>query len=250
MSTSRQSLITSAVNFLKDPNVQSSPLQKRVAFLESKGLTSEEIEEALKKSKGDDISTNASEVALPKHNQANVQSSGQPIVIQPPPVPRMDWKDYFIAAVFIGGIGYAIVAVTKKYITPLLRLPTADELDRDKQLLTDQFTTASETLDTAKLDIQLVKKSIEEQSFKLLEKTKESQSQSLSDLQQELKSLKSLLANRRTLSNDVLPSSPTSTLTPTSPIVQSISSHHGITSDRPTIPTWQLTSTASKDPLD
>ncbi|CAG8532223.1 5051_t:CDS:2, partial [Cetraspora pellucida] len=76
---------------------------------------------------------------------------------------------------------------------------------------------------------------------KLLEKTKESQSQSLSDLQQELKSLKSLLANRRTLSNDVLPSSPTSIVTPTSPIVQSISSHPGITSDRPTIPTWQMT---------
>ncbi|CAG8634524.1 1814_t:CDS:2, partial [Racocetra fulgida] len=270
------------------PNVQSSPLQKRVAFLESKGLTSEEIEEALRKAKGDEITKNT-EVALPQNAQANNgPSSGQPVVMQPPPVPRMDWKDYFIAAVLVGGIGYAIVAIAKKYITPLLTLPTAEELDRDKQLLTDQFTTASETLDTVKLDIQLVKKSIEEQSFKVREALErldnmlknlkdheikkeaelrnlkedvdtirdlipKSQSQSLNDLQQELKSLKSLLANRRTLSNDVLPSSPTSTVTPTSPIVQSISSHPGITSDRPTIPTWQMTnntSTASKVPLD
>ncbi|CAG8799440.1 11544_t:CDS:2 [Gigaspora margarita] len=304
MSTLRQGLITSAVNFLKDPNVQNSPLKKRVAFLESKGLTSEEIEEALRKVKDDDISTKVSDVALPQNNQPNSTS----VIIQPPPVPRMDWRDYFIAAVFVGGIGYAIIAVAKKYISPLLRLPTADDLDRDKQLLTDQFTTASETLDTAKHDIQLVKKSIEEQSFKvrealerldemlknlkdheikkeaelrnlkddvdtirdlipkvyfhyisyqftryfnyltlvlsfqLLEKTKESQSQSLNDLQQELKSLKSLLANRRSLSNDILPSSssPTLTSSATSPIVQSISSLPGITSGRPTIPTWQM----------
>lgn len=112
MSTSRQSLINSAVNFLKDPNVQSSPLQKRVAFLESKGLTSEEIEEALRKAKGD-ISTKTTEVALPQPNQVNVPPNGQPVVMQPPPVPRMDWKDYFIAAVLVGGIGYAIVVVAK-----------------------------------------------------------------------------------------------------------------------------------------
>ncbi|CAG8464123.1 18446_t:CDS:2 [Dentiscutata erythropus] len=281
MSTLRQGLVTSAVNFLKDPNVQNSPLKKRVAFLESKGLTSEEIEEALRKAKDDDISTKVSDV---QHNQPNATSSGQPMIIQPPPVPRMDWRDYFIAAVLVGGIGYAIIAVTKKYITPLLRLPTADDLERDKQLLTNQFTTASETLDTVKNDIQLVKKSIEEQSSKvretlesldkmlknlkdhemkkeaelrnlkddvdtirelipkLLEKTKESQSQSLNDLQQELKSLKSLLANRRSLSTDILPSSssPTITSNATSPIVQSISSLPGITSGRPTIPTWQM----------
>ncbi|CAJ0847533.1 3038_t:CDS:2 [Entrophospora sp. SA101] len=77
MSQIRTELITPAVNFLKDPKVQSSPLQKRVAFLESKGLTSEEIEEALKQAKAGQI----------------------------------DWRDYFIAAVLIGGIGYAIKAI-------------------------------------------------------------------------------------------------------------------------------------------
>ncbi|CAG8459802.1 1985_t:CDS:2 [Scutellospora calospora] len=285
MSTPRQGLIASAVNFLKDPNVQKSALQKRVAFLESKGLTSDEIEEALKRAKNEE-STAVSEI-IPQNDQTNVPQSGKTMIMQPPPVPRMDWRDYFIAAVFIGGIGYAIVAIAKKYIVPLLRVPTADELNRDKQLLTDQFTTASDTLDTVKLDIQLVKKGIEEQSLKvreslekldnmlkniqdneikkeaelrnikgdidtirdlipkLLEKTKESQTQSLIELQQELKSLKSLLANRRTLSTDILTSSSSSSAppvisSPTSPIIQSLTSLPGVTSGHPSIPTWQL----------
>ena len=42
-------LINSAVSFLRDPNVASAALAKKVEFLESKGLNQEEIEEALKR---------------------------------------------------------------------------------------------------------------------------------------------------------------------------------------------------------
>ena len=102
MTANRQELVQSAINFLKDPQVQNSPLQKRVAFLEAKGLSSDEIEEALRQVKG-----GPSNVAPP------AQGAGQVVMTQPPPVPRMDWRDYFIAAILIGGIGYAIVAVAK-----------------------------------------------------------------------------------------------------------------------------------------
>jgi peroxin-14 len=104
MSAIRQELVQSAINFLKDPQVQNSPLQKRVAFLESKGLTSDEIEEALRQVKGGSSSV-APPVLPPQQNQD--------VIARPPPVPRMDWRDFFIAAVLIGGIGYAIVAVAK-----------------------------------------------------------------------------------------------------------------------------------------
>ena len=104
MTANRQELIQSAINFLKDPQVQNSPLQKRVTFLESKGLTSDEIEEALRQVKGGSSSA-APAPSLPP-NQGMV-------IAQPPPVPRMDWRDYFIAAILIGGIGYAIVEVAK-----------------------------------------------------------------------------------------------------------------------------------------
>ncbi|RIA85028.1 peroxisomal membrane anchor protein conserved region-domain-containing protein [Glomus cerebriforme] len=281
MSTIRQELVQSAINFLKDPQVQNSPLQKRVAFLESKGLSTNEIEEALRQVKGGSSSV-ASPVPPPPSNQV--------VVAQPPSVPRMDWRDFFIAAVLIGGIGYAMVEVAKRYIVPLLKTPTANELERDKQALNDQFTAASETLDVVKSDTQIVKKTIEEQVYrtkesletldkmmsdikqqeikreadlkilkeevdairelipKLLEKSKDSQNQSLSELQQELKSLKSLLLNRRPNSTIGSPaaealvsSSPTST--PTTPpiyntIIPSVSSP--FPASRPSIPPWQM----------
>ncbi|CAI2163643.1 12432_t:CDS:2 [Funneliformis geosporum] len=302
MSIIRQELVQSAVNFLKDPQVKNSPLQKRVAFLESKGLSSEEIEEALKKVK--DVSPS---VVPPLPPPPSSQGSGQVMITQPPPVPRMDWRDFFIAAVFVGGIGYAIVAVTKKYILPLLKTPTAKELEMDKQALNDQFNAASETLNDVKSDTQIVKKTIEEQVYKvkesletldkmmsdikqqevkrdadlkilkedmdairelitkLLEKTKDTQNQSLSEVQQELKSLKSLLLNRRSNSTgspiaDALSSS-SSTTTPfintttTSPTIPSVSSPFpGVAIGRPSIPSWQMgmnnTSTAIKVPVE
>lgn len=48
----RHDLIETAVKFLKDPQVQSASLSKRLAFLEKKGLTAEEIELALLKASG------------------------------------------------------------------------------------------------------------------------------------------------------------------------------------------------------
>ncbi len=116
MSTIRQELVQSAVNFLKDPQVQNSPLQKRVAFLESKGLSSDEIEEALRQVKSDSPSV------VPPVLPPRTQGAGQVVIAQPPPVPRMDWRDFFIAAVFIGGIGYAIVAVAKVTLIFFLRI--------------------------------------------------------------------------------------------------------------------------------
>ena len=43
----REDLIQTAVRFLQDEKVASSPLAKRVSFLESKGLSQAEIEEAM-----------------------------------------------------------------------------------------------------------------------------------------------------------------------------------------------------------
>lgn len=50
--TIRSDLILTAVNFLKDPQVKSAPLSKRLAFLEGKGLTAEEIDLALVRAGG------------------------------------------------------------------------------------------------------------------------------------------------------------------------------------------------------
>ncbi|RHZ77925.1 hypothetical protein Glove_168g237 [Diversispora epigaea] len=266
-SSVRSELVQSAVNFLQNPQVQSSPLQKRIAFLESKGLTANEIEEAIKLSKGGgggDVGNISVVGGVGGGQLQQVPASMGNMRVAPVP-PKLDWRDFFVAAVLIGGISYAIIEIAKRYIIPLLKTPTANELERDKKSLTDQFTIASETLDVVKADTKSVKKIIDEQSSKvkeslerldntlkdlaiqegkrdteiktlkeeidtirdlipkLLEKTKESQAQSLADLQNELKSLKSLIANRRfnaSLSpvSDALTNSPSSILPPSPPI--------------------------------
>lgn len=100
----REELLASAVKFLQDPNVQSSPLAKKVAFLESKGLTADEIEEAMARASGKALAP-----ALPQGPQG-VYPPGT-VVLQGPPVPprpRYDWRDLFIAAIMAGGVGYGL----------------------------------------------------------------------------------------------------------------------------------------------
>lgn len=43
----REDLVNSSVNFLNHPKVKPSPLSQKMAFLQKKGLTQEEIQEAL-----------------------------------------------------------------------------------------------------------------------------------------------------------------------------------------------------------
>lgn len=45
----RQELLESAVSFLSSPNIKTADREKKIQFLEKKGLTKEEIEEAFKK---------------------------------------------------------------------------------------------------------------------------------------------------------------------------------------------------------
>lgn len=79
----------------------------------------------------------------------------------------------------------------------------------------------------------------------MFEKTKEAQTASLSELQNELKSLKSLLVSRNASSNASIPR-------PYSPYGQSGDAHNGTSSPKPSIPSWQLASndstTASSSP--
>ena len=104
-------MLKSAVSFLSDPKVQSAPLAKKVAFLESKGLTAEEIEEAMSRANGK--TTEAATVVAP----GAVAYPGGGVVMQaPPPVPARasyDWRDVFIAAVMAGGVGYGVWHLAK-----------------------------------------------------------------------------------------------------------------------------------------
>nr|CAG8436921.1 11721_t:CDS:2 [Entrophospora candida] len=182
MSQIRTELIAPAVNFLKDPKVQISPIQKRVAFLESKGLTSEEIEEALRLTliSTKQLTTTTQTITntppqqittlqVNKTNNNNSYRTPSIILRAPPPPPRLDWRDYFFVAILIGGTSYAIRVFVKKYILPYFKTLTKKNFNKDKQQLSNQFILTTKNLEIIKSDTQLTKKTIEEHLFKVKE---------------------------------------------------------------------------------
>ncbi|KAF9275109.1 peroxisomal membrane protein pex14 [Mortierella alpina] len=252
MSGKREDILASAVKFLQDPKVQASTLGKKVAFLESKGLTSEEIEEAMQRANGTAPAAGAGAAAGTALVPATVQPGGnmmvpaygQPgpgqVMMAPPPLPpKYDWKDLFIAAVVAGGFSYGMWQVAKKVVGPKLQWPSQEELEMDKKKLDEQFEEIEKSLADVKDNTTVVAKNVEEQTAhvkeslegmtgvldgmktndekreqelsglksdieniknmipQLMDKNKESQANVLNELQSEIKSLKSLLLNRR-----------------------------------------------------
>ncbi|ORX94694.1 hypothetical protein K493DRAFT_301906 [Basidiobolus meristosporus CBS 931.73] len=280
----REDVILSAVKFLKDPKVQSSALAKKVAFLESKGLTSAEIEEALSRVNG---TATAGAPVVQAGAAAPGPYVGPPVqytIAPPPPVKSLEWKDYFIAAVVAGGVGYGVYALAKKYISSTFSGPSQAELEAEKKKLDQQFQEASETLNTVKKDTQDVLKHVETQSTEvqtslesmsailsqlksqdtdrdvelktlreelekvknaipeMLEKQKDTQNGMLGDLQNELKSLKGLLLNRRTTAPSPVIGSSSAPATPADESPEASGARGSATMNipRPSVPAWQL----------
>jgi len=260
MSSNRAELVRNAIGFLSDPKIQSAPLTQRLAFLESKGMTAAEIEEAMRLSASSTSGGGGVSSAFP---QAQMQSMGYATV---PTIPQRDWRDYFIMAVISGGVMFGIVSLVRKYLLPHLRPPEQTAFESSRDALTEQFdaiaasikaieseATAARTavdeqkaqVDKAAEEIASVVKevregeqrnreewkevreeveNIKEMLPKMLEKHQQSQSLTLAELQAELKSLKVLLLSRRQDNS-----------TPGSPVPGFVGS-----SGRPSIPAWQL----------
>lgn len=153
-------LINSAVTFLQDPKVADAPLAKRIAFLESKGLSSEQVQAALQRAQ--DVQTgNLNTVPTSSTSQAAyvpsrpVTSYGtyQPMQqLQPPPLPQRDWRDWFIMAVVSGGFSWAAYFLAKRYVLPLISPPTPTQLESDKETISAQFDQVQEMLSILQKD--------------------------------------------------------------------------------------------------
>ncbi|KAF9366298.1 peroxisomal membrane protein pex14 [Mortierella sp. NVP85] len=244
MSGVREDILASAVKFLQDPKVQASTLGKKVAFLESKGLTSEEIEEAMRRANGTAAAAPApaptAMVPAGQYGQYGPPLPQQQVMMAPPPLPpKYDWKDMFIAAVVAGGFSYGLWQIAKSVVGPKLQWPSQEDLELDKKKLDEQFDEIEKSLAEVKDSTTTVAKNVEDQTAhvkeslesmsavldsmkgkddkreqelvglktdiesiktiipQLMEKNKESQANVLNDLQNEIKSLKSLLLSRR-----------------------------------------------------
>ncbi|KAF9439204.1 peroxisomal membrane protein pex14 [Entomortierella beljakovae] len=164
MSGLREDIIASAVKFLQDPNVQASSLGKKVAFLESKGLTAQEIEESMARANG--TSTSAATVAAPAlpQQQAMMPYQGQ-VVMAPPPLPyKYDWKDMFIGAVVAGGFTYGLWQIAKNVVKPKLQWPTKEDLEMDKKKLDEQFEEIEKSITEVKSSASVVAKNVDDQT--------------------------------------------------------------------------------------
>ncbi|RAL15563.1 uncharacterized protein BO97DRAFT_468462 [Aspergillus homomorphus CBS 101889] len=178
----REELISSAITFLQDPSVASSPIEKRVAFLQSKNLTKEEIDVALSRV-GEDTAAAAAATSSSSYQPSSQQAVYRPPPPQspapgygyppygqwqpPPEPPKRDWRDWFIMATVMGGVGYGLYTITKRYITPLIAPPTPPQLEQDKQDIDEQFSRAFTLIDQLSTDTAALKSAEEERSERL-----------------------------------------------------------------------------------
>jgi peroxin-14 len=83
---------------------QSSPLAQRVQFLEAKGLTSSEIEEAMRQAGSNQ---SASYVLAPQYAAYPPVYGNSPYAAQPPQ--PWDWRDYFVSFSYVHTVDLKII---------------------------------------------------------------------------------------------------------------------------------------------
>ncbi|CCE82917.1 Piso0_002680 [Millerozyma farinosa CBS 7064] len=164
-----EELINSAVSFLNDVNVASAPIAKKVEFLESKGLNSEEIEEALKRAGGNEKSqalTSSSSNGNGQSYNRNYSVPQQPPIdyynVAPPAVPERTWKDYFIMATATCGVAYGAYHVISKYLIPNVVPPSKKAIDDDKAKIDEEFIKIDKVLDQMSKEQDQIKEANEE----------------------------------------------------------------------------------------
>lgn len=144
----RSEMVNNAVSFLSDPSVSDTSLTKKIQFLEAKGMTNQEIQQALsivQKNNSNSVEQqqmNATSTLpsvpfqVPAHHPNAVQYYAPP----PPPAPRtLDWKDYIIMGTTTAGLIYGTYQVISRYILPRVLPPSKSKLDEDKESMEREF---------------------------------------------------------------------------------------------------------------
>ena len=246
----REDLIRPATKFLSDPKVSDSPLAKKVAFLESKGLNSAEIEEAMIRSKS------------PSSSSSFSVSSNQNTGI-PPPLPAVSYqspqyhypwssrvRDFAFIAAIAGSAGYGLYYIAKTYFGDVFFADTCEKKKVQDEMVEKLFQKVTETLEEIRIasdkresDLQDLKEELQDiknlipsnNTFNSQIVATSSSSVSLSEVQNEIRSLKSLLLNRRSF--PPVPNSNSTIANNNNSISNDPMGLMGITQ---TIPSWQL----------
>ncbi|KAJ3787999.1 peroxisomal membrane anchor protein conserved region-domain-containing protein [Lentinula aff. detonsa] len=251
----REELIRSAVAFLSDPKSHSSPLAQRIQFLEAKGLTPSEIDWAVRQASNQSstISYNPgypSGYGLPTAQQWDWRDyfitavvSGTVLYgavslfkkylsphLQPPETTvyeddRNALTAQFDAAETLLKEIQSETATVKQAVED--QKEKVDKTTKDVEAVVSEMRNAEAKARDEMREIRDEVNTIRDMLPKMIEKNKDTQTQSLAELQQELKSLKALLLSR----------GPTMSSTPPPPPMVG----------RPSIPAWQLASSNSSN---
>lgn len=158
-----EELVASAVLFLKDPNVLASPLNKKIEFLQTKGLNEQEIEEALSRASNSASSSVATSSATTQNSSAVSPATSY---LQAPPldyygfqpqVPERTWKDYFIMATATAGVTYGLYQVVTRYLLPNIIPPGQTKVDEDKAQIDEEFVKIDKILEQMAAEQQEIK---------------------------------------------------------------------------------------------
>ncbi|KDP26587.1 hypothetical protein JCGZ_17745 [Jatropha curcas] len=133
----REELIQMAVKFLSHPSVSGSPITQRRSFLQKKGLTDQEIDEAFHRvpdatiGQGHTLNQDAhSKLVAEVQLQPTAQSLQPPpvasnSVISRPPIAlpyRFYWSHFLVALGVLAASGVGTVVFVKKFILPSLKI--------------------------------------------------------------------------------------------------------------------------------
>ncbi|GAA6002653.1 Pex14p [Rhodotorula paludigena] len=167
-SADRAQLLQSAVSFLRDPSTASSPLAQRIAFLESKGLSQPEIEQALQQAGPAPPGPGASGYPGPTSSltryaggpgaRAGMYGPGAMVAEY-----QRDWRDWFIMGVVGGGIGWLTVKLAQKFLVPHLQPPSETDLEASQRALEAKYDEAAALLRTLQESTDAVAQSLDVQ---------------------------------------------------------------------------------------
>ncbi|XP_067646902.1 peroxisomal membrane protein PEX14 isoform X2 [Eurosta solidaginis] len=182
----REALIKTAVNFLQNAKVRHTTLMQKRQFLQSKGLTQEEVELACQRA---GIFTD--DPNMPSSTVINIGSSSHPqMVLQPRQTTFGRIKEVLHNLALLSGVAYAIYLFWKKYVDPFIfgrkKKPVEDTLeDIDKKVDT--------RLDAVNVELTKIKDQLQEQQ----REQRQVLNQEFNSFRSDLDAIKGLLLNRK-----------------------------------------------------
>jgi len=195
----RPDMVEKAIHFLQDPKVTQTPVSYQKAFLQKKGLTEAEIDEAYRKVP---VKSNIVIPTAPPYTAAPPYPPYPPQYPMQPP--RSSWRDIANVAVLAGGATYLTVNFVKNYVLPrFFGVPTAQQQQFNvvQENLAEVQTGLKFLVDSVQQTVTMVQQQ-QEVSNRLLQQltSREDSARSLEKAVAELKSemsvVKSLLLSR------------------------------------------------------